>query len=58
MSQVPEQLQDVSSYPVITQEMLNRGYREADIKKVLGGNILRVLREAEKISRSAPAARF
>jgi membrane dipeptidase len=45
---LPEQLKDVSSYPVITQEMLNRGYSESDIKKVLGQNILRVLRAAER----------
>lgn len=47
----PEQLEDVSFYPYITQEMLNRGYTEEEIRKVLGGNILRVLREAEKVAR-------
>jgi membrane dipeptidase len=52
VDQVPAQLEDVSSYPVITQELLNRGYSDADIRKVLGGNILRVLREAEKVARS------
>jgi membrane dipeptidase len=40
----------VSSYPVITQELLNRSYSEKDIRKVLGGNILRVLREAENVA--------
>jgi membrane dipeptidase len=48
VSQVPTDLPDVSSYPVITQELLNRHYSEADIKKVLGENILRVLAEAQK----------
>jgi membrane dipeptidase len=48
VSQTPSDLPDVSSYPVVTQELLDRKYSEADIKKVLGGNILRVLREAEK----------
>ena len=52
VDQVPAQLEDVSSYPVITQELLNRGYSEKDIKKVLGENILRVLGEAEKVARS------
>jgi membrane dipeptidase len=56
VSKVPTDLPDVSSYPVITQELLNRHYSEADIKKVLGENILRVLAEAqtagENISRS------
>ena len=48
VSQLPSDLPDVSSYPVVTQELLNRKYSEADIKKILGGNTLRVLREAEE----------
>jgi membrane dipeptidase len=51
VSQLPAQLEDVSSYPVITQELLNRGYSERDIRKVLGGNILRVMRDAEMVAR-------
>lgn len=45
---LPKQLEDVSTYPVITQELLNRGFAEADIHKIMSGNILRVMREAEK----------
>jgi len=41
----------VSCYPYITQELLNRGYKKDEILKVLGGNILRVLRAAEEVSR-------
>jgi membrane dipeptidase len=52
---VPQQLEDVSCYPYITQELLNRGYKKDDIVKVLGGNILRVLRAAEEASRSLSA---
>jgi membrane dipeptidase len=48
---VPRQLEDVSCYPYITQELLNRGYGKEDILKVLGGNALRVLREAERVAR-------
>lgn len=44
---VPKHLEDVSCFPHITQELLNRGYTEADIKKVLGGNTLRVLKQVE-----------
>ena len=51
VNQVPAQLKDVSSYPVITQELLNRGYSEKDIRKILGENILRVLRDAEQVAR-------
>lgn len=45
---VPRQLEDVSTYPLITQELLNRGHKEATIRKVMGRNTLRVLQEAEK----------
>jgi membrane dipeptidase len=47
----PNQLEDVSTYPLITQELLNRGYKKADIHKVLGGNVLRALREAEVVAK-------
>ena len=50
---LPDQLQDVSCYPYITQALLDRVYKRADIEKVLGGNILRVFREAEAVSRKA-----
>jgi membrane dipeptidase len=46
---VPRQLEDVSYFPYITQELLNRGYRREDIHKILGGNLLRVMRAAEKV---------
>jgi membrane dipeptidase len=48
---VPHQLDDVSCYPYITQELLNRGYPRDDIRKVLGGNLLRVFRQAEEVSK-------
>lgn len=44
---VPLELEDVSTYPKITQCLLDRGYDEAAIQKILGGNLLRVLRETE-----------
>jgi membrane dipeptidase len=47
---VPRQLEDVSCYPYITQELLNRGHSKEDILKVLGGNTLRVLRETERVA--------
>jgi membrane dipeptidase len=39
---------DVSEFPNITYELLKRGYSERDIKKIWGGNLLRVFREVEK----------
>jgi membrane dipeptidase len=45
---VPRQLENVSCYPKITQELLNRGYNREQIIKVLGGNLLRVFRSVEE----------
>lgn len=50
ISTCPRQLEDVSTYPLITQELLNRGYTPADIHQLMSGNILRVMREAEKVA--------
>ena len=50
ISRLPKQLEDVSCYPAITQELLNRGHKKDDILKILGGNILRVFRDAEKVA--------
>lgn len=47
----PAQLEDVASYPLITQALLDRGYKKEDIHKIMGQNALRVLRQAEKTSR-------
>jgi len=47
---LPVQLDDVSAYPLITQELLNRGHAEADIHKLLGENVLRALRRAEAVA--------
>ena len=47
---MPEGAQDVSMLPNVTYELLKRGYTDQDIKKILGLNILRVMRAAEKVS--------
>jgi len=47
----PVGLEDVSCYPRLTEELLNRGYTEADIHKILGGNILRAFRQAEQVAK-------
>ena len=36
---------DTSQLPSLTQQMLNDGFSETTIKKILGGNVLRVLRQ-------------
>ena len=44
---VPEGLEDVSKYPILAGELVRRGYGDEDVLKVLGGNVLRVMRGAE-----------
>lgn len=53
VSMLPEQLDDVTSYPYLTQGMLDRGYTAGEIRKVLGGNLLRVMRKAEAVSKAS-----
>jgi membrane dipeptidase len=43
-------LEDVSKYPDLTAELLRRGYTDDDARKVIGGNLLRVWRQAEVAS--------
>jgi membrane dipeptidase len=50
ITSVVEGLEDVSKYPALTAELLRRGYKDDEIKKILGLNILRVMREVEKAS--------
>jgi membrane dipeptidase len=50
ISQVVVGLEDVSTYPALTAELLKRGYKDDDIKKILGLNVLRVMRQAEKVA--------
>jgi membrane dipeptidase len=44
---VPEGLEDVSKFPAITEELVTRGYTEADIVKILGENLLRAMEGVE-----------
>jgi membrane dipeptidase len=37
-------LDDVTKYPLITEELRKRGYSKKSIKKILGGNVLRVMK--------------
>jgi membrane dipeptidase len=49
---MPEGARDVSMLPNITYELLKRGYSEQDIRKVLGGNLLRAFAQAKRVARS------
>ena len=49
---LPEGLGDVSTYPALLSELLRRGWSDADVAKVAGGNVLRVMTQAEAVAAS------
>jgi membrane dipeptidase len=46
---VPDGLEDVSRYPALFEELRDRGYSDEDLGKVAGRNVLRVMREVERV---------
>ena len=47
---LPDDLNDVSKFPNLIEELLNRGYSKEDLQKILNGNILRVWREVKTLA--------
>ncbi|HUD28816.1 MAG TPA: dipeptidase [Novosphingobium sp.] len=47
-NQLPEGLADVSTYPALLAELMRRGWSDADVAKLAGGNLLRVMEAAER----------
>jgi len=47
---MPDGLEDCSKLPKITEALLRKGYSEDDIRKILGGNTLRIMEQAEQLS--------
>jgi membrane dipeptidase len=47
---MPSGLEDVSRYPALFEELAGRGYSDDDLMKVAGRNVLRVMREAERVA--------
>lgn len=47
---LPDGLKDVSMYPNLIEGLLKRGYSEADIVKIMSGNLLRVWRQVEAVA--------
>ena len=54
---VPLGMEDVSTYPALTAELLRRGYKDDDMRKILGQNILRVMRTVEGVSKKLQSER-
>lgn len=57
ISAVPIGLEDVSTYPALTRELIARGYSDEDILKILGRNVLRVMRAVEATAAELQAQR-
>jgi len=52
---MPYGMEDVTMLPKITERLLEKGYSEGDVKKILGENTLRVMTEVERVSRESNA---
>jgi membrane dipeptidase len=52
---MPEGMDDCTHLPKITDALMRKGYSEDDIRKILGGNILRVMEANERVSRELQA---
>jgi membrane dipeptidase len=51
ISSEPQGLEDVSTYPALFAELSRRGWSDGDLRKLAGENVLRVMREAERVAR-------
>jgi membrane dipeptidase len=54
---MPYGMEDATKLPYITEGLLNKGYSESDVRKILGENTLRVMSEVERVSREMKAAK-
>ena len=50
ITDTPLGMEDVSCYPRLTDELLSQGYSPEQIRKIMGGNVIRALREAGKVA--------
>jgi len=54
---IPRGLEDASKIPNLVRELARRGYSEDDLVKMLGGNMLRVMRQVENTARQIQAGK-
>jgi membrane dipeptidase len=52
---MPDGMEDCSKLPKITEALLRKGYSEGDIRKILGENTLRIMEQAERVSKELQA---
>jgi len=52
---MPDGMEDCSKLPKITEALMRKGYKDDDIRKILGGNLLRVMEQTERVSRELQA---
>src|SRR5690348_597771 len=52
---MPDGMEDCSKLPKITEALMRKGYKDDDIRKILGGNLLRVMEQTEKVSKELQA---
>jgi membrane dipeptidase len=54
---MPVGMEDCTKLPKITEALLRKGYKEADIRKILGENTVRLLADVEKVARQLKTAK-
>ena len=54
---LPDGLEDVAGFPRLIGELLRRGYTDDEVRAIAGGNVLRVMRQAETVAARLQAAR-
>nr|WP_232496250.1 dipeptidase [Novosphingobium kaempferiae] len=57
-NQLPEGLSDVSTYPTLLAELMRRGWKDQDVAKLAGGNLLRVMEAAERAGTVRPTEKY
>ncbi|KXN90124.1 hypothetical protein AN958_04614 [Leucoagaricus sp. SymC.cos] len=56
INSTPDGLEDVSKYPALIAELVSRGWNKYEIAGLTGGNLLRIMKVAERVSRELQAA--
>jgi membrane dipeptidase len=53
---MPSGMEDATKLPKITEALMRKGYSDDDIRKILGGNTLRVMEQVERVGKELQAA--